>query len=477
LVANEDELTLDENEAMVTAVSEASKGEQLKGVPFRLSAFASVKLTVLLLVLTATTILIGAWCPQEAQQGRDKVLETFGTDFGSQLIKYGIADIYHSPFFLGLIGLLTVNMVACSVQRVFPKVRSLTQPMPSMKEEAIGKMSVCASKQYKAPADLVLQRVQTRLRSQGYVVSAADTRLTAHWGKWGRLAPTITHIGLLTLLLGVTITSWTGFNGFQAVPLHGVMSFDQSDHSKLWLGSLPHWKLRVDATRRENYDNGDAKQWYSTLSVVDNAGKVLKQQEISVNNPLSYGGVDIYQSSWGLGSIALSFNGKRMEFPLRQMGPKINAAFVPLDKNTIMMFSVHGPDEPVRVFAKIPEWPQPRILTVLAKGQPTALGSVQVKYEELIPVTGLQYKCDPGLVVTYIAFGFIMLGVLLAAVPHRQLWAEVIPLAGGGCRLAIGGVSRKAKSAFEKNLAKLTQMLDREFAPLQEEESSCPMFN
>ncbi|HEY9793785.1 MAG TPA: cytochrome c biogenesis protein ResB [Candidatus Obscuribacterales bacterium] len=462
---------------MVTAVSDTSKSEQLKGVPFRLSAFASVKLTVLLLVLIATTVLIGAWCPQEAQQGRDKVIETFGSDFGAQLIKYGIADIYHSPFFLGLIGLLTVNMVACSVQRVFPKVRSLAQPMPLLKEDAIAKMTVCSSAQYAAPANLVLQSVQSRLRSHGYVVSSTDNRLAAHWGKCGRLAPTITHIGLLMLLLGVTITSWTGFNGFQAVPLHGVMSFDQSEHSKLWLGQLPQWALRVDATRRENYDNGDAKQWYSTLSVVDSHGKVLKKQEISVNNPLSFQGVDIYQSSWGLGSIAVSFNGKRMELPLRQMGPVIHAAFLPLDHNTIMMFSVHGQDEPVRVFAKIPEWPQPRILTVLAKGQPTVLGSVQVRYDDLIPVTGLQYKCDPGLFITYAAFAFIMLGVILAAVPHRQLWVDVIPLRTGGCRLVIGGVSRKAKSTFEKNLAKLRQMLDREFAPLQEEEASCPMFN
>ncbi len=441
---------------------------QQKPSVFRMSAFASVKLTVALLVLIAASVLVGAWCPQEGQVGRDKVIETFGPDFGQQLINYGVSDIFHTPFFLGLIGLLTVNMVACSVQRVFPKVRSLRQAMPFLPVTAIEKLAVQHSRRYTAPAEMVASRLQTRLRTLGYRLDVQGTRITGHWGKWGRLAPTVTHIGLLTLLAGVTVTSWTGFTGFQAVPQHGVMSFDQSEHSKQWIGKLPTWRVRVDATRRENYDNGDAKQWYSTLSVLDKDGKVLKTQEISVNNPLTYDNVDFYQSSWGLGSIALSFNGKRMEIPLRQMGPKINAAFLPLDEQTIMMFSVHSPDEPVRVFAKIPQWKTPQILTALMKGQPASLGSVTVTYEELVPVTGLQYKSDPGLTITYVAFGFIMVGVMLAAVPFRQVWVCVEPLASGGSQLAIGGTSRKAKTVFARSMEKLLAALDLEFESLKE---------
>src|SRR5262249_31448613 len=160
----------------------------------------------------------------------------------------------------------------------------------------------------------------------GYTVSTGDNQLTAHWGKVGRLAPTVTHIGLLLLLAGVTITSWTGFSGFQTIDLYDSMRFDQSEHSKLWIGKLPKWQVRVDATRRENYDTGDPKQWYSTLSVISADGKLLSKQEISVNNPLSYGGVDIYQSSWGLHQIVVSFNGHKQRLELQQMGPQVNAA-------------------------------------------------------------------------------------------------------------------------------------------------------
>ena len=257
---------------MVTAVSSAKKQEQ----PWlRLSLFASVKLTIVLMTLIATTVLIGAWCPQESQVGRQKVIEQFGPQVGQEMIKLGIADIFHSPWFLGLIGMLTVNMVACSVQRVFPKVRLLTQPMVFLGQREITKMPVFDETRLAMQPGEALVALQTKLEKSGYSVVANGNKLTAHWGKFGRLAATVTHIGLLSLLGGVTVTSWTGFTGFQSVPLHSDLSFEDSEHSKQWLGHLPPWRVHVDATRRENYETGDPKQWYSTLSVIGPQGKVL----------------------------------------------------------------------------------------------------------------------------------------------------------------------------------------------------------
>lgn len=450
---------------MVTVVSQKGKYAWLQP---RLSMFASVKLTILLLVLTAGTVLVGAWCPQEGAVGKEKVVEQFGPTVAAYMLNYGIADIFHSPWFLGLIGLLTVNMVACSVQRVFPKVRSLLQPMKCLGQREIKKLAVSEQRVLVpvsavpgSPADLqskkeaCIEDFAKRLKKAGYFVSLSQNRLTGHWGKIGRLAPTITHIGLLSLLAGVTVTSWTGFNGFQGVDLHDTMSFRESEHSKQWIGKLPKWHVRVDATRREDYEGGQPKQWYSTLTVIDDAGKVLKTQEISVNNPLTYDGVDIYQSSWGLHSINISFSGHDYKLPLQQMGPRVNAAFLPLDAKTIMIFSVRGQEQPVRVFAKVPEWKQPRILAVLPKGVTQKLGAVDVRFEEVIPATGLQYKSDPGLPITYVAFGFIIVGVMLAAIPYRQLWASVEQNDDGDLILISGGVSRKGKKAFERGLRKI----------------------
>ncbi len=434
----------------------------------QLSPFASVKLSVTLMSLMALTILIGAGCPQESQVGQAKVFEAFDRQTAEFLIRFGISDIFHSPWFLALTATMTLNMIVVSFQRVFPKLWQYNKSLPFLRGQDIAKTSVhhilklsTSAADSAQPAShqqaALLAELSQRLTKMGYKVKIEGLKLKGEYGKVGRLAPSITHVGLLTLLLGVTVTSWTGFNGFQPVLLDEKLNFSDSQHSKLWIGKLPQWQVRVDGTRRENYSSGEAKQWFSTLTCIDDKGKVLHQGEISVNNPLSYEGVDIYQSSWGLAKLAISFNGHKRELDLNPMGKKY-ACFLPLDQDTVLIMSLTSEGQNLRLFAKRREWQAPKLISEIEAGKTIRLGDVDLKFEKVIPITGLQYKCDPGLPITYVAFGIIMLGVLLAAVPHRHIWVAIEQN-----MFYIGGNSRKAKVGFERSLENLVQKLRGEF--------------
>lgn len=427
-----------------------------------ISSFASVRIAIALIILMAIMVLIGAWCPQEAQVGYEKVVETFGSDTATKLRSMGITDIFHTPFFLLLVALLYFNMIVVSFKRVFPKAKNFKHKMPFLKAADIAKMPISDELVLHGSAESVLETLRQRLRKNGYFIKTKDGALTAEFGKVSMLAATVTHIGLILLLTGVTITSWTGFSGFKPVLLGSTMSFADSEHSKLWIGKLPDWKIRVVDTRKEDYENGDPKQWYSKLAVIDKQGKAIKEQEISVNNPLSYDGVDIYQSSWGLDSLLISFNDRLTRLPLQQMGGT-HASFMPLDQNTTLIFSLRGTAKPVRIFAKIPDWKTPKMLAEVPAGYAAKFGNIEIGYLKALPRTGLQYKCDPGLPITYTAFGIIMLGVLLAAIPHRQLWAE-ITTDEAMVTLNMGGTSRKAKSAFKRSLEKACLELKEKFS-------------
>lgn len=434
------------------------------------NGLASVKLTIFLMSLTALTVLLGAWCPQESQTGKDKVVETFGAESAKILTQLGITDIYHSPFFLSLIAMLTVNMIACSFLRVFPRVKLLSKPLPFLTGKDIVKLPFSMSVPITRNDSSLLTAVAVRLSKGGYNVKTSDEKILAEYGKYGRLAATVTHIGLLSLLVGVTITSWNGFNGFQPVLLDNHLDFQESEHSKLWVGKLPSWSVRVDATRREDHPTGEPKQWFSTLSVVDKTGKVVRTQEISVNNPLTYEGVDIYQSSWGLDHVILNFNGNEKRLDLRPMG-KLYAAFLPLDQETMMLFSIRADGTPIKVFAKRPDWEAPRLLTELTQDKPARLGPVTIELKKLVPITGLQYKCDPGLPVTYFAFAFIIVGVLMAAIPHRHFWISLDRNADGNT-LFMGGRSVKDKVGFERLVKRMASDLEAEFGPAAEKTPS-----
>jgi len=437
----------------------------------QLSPFASVQLSVTLMSLMALTIMIGAACPQESQVGQAKVFEAFDRQTAELLIRFGISDIYHSPWFLALTATITLNMIVVSFQRVFPKLRQYNNSLPFFRGQDIAKCSVhhtlklVSAQQGEEKSNsydgarqaALLAELSQRLTKMGYKVKIDGLKLKGEYGKIGRLAPSTTHVGLLTLLLGITITSWTGFNGFQPILLDEKLNFSDSQHSKLWVGKLPKWQVRVDGTRRENYSSGEAKQWFSTLSCVNDQGKVLQQGEISVNNPLTFEGVDIYQSSWGLAKLVLSFNGHKREMELNPMGKKY-ACFLPLDADTVLIMSLTSEGQKLRLFAKRREWQAPKMISEIAVGKSIKLGDVNLTFEKVIPITGLQYKCDPGLPVTYVAFAIVMLGVLLAAVPHRHVWVAIEQN-----MFYIGGNSRKAKVGFERSMENLVEKLGADF--------------
>ena len=64
-----------------------------------ITTFASVKMTIALMTLIATSVLIGAWCPQESQAGQEKIIETFGEQIGPKSDSVGHRRHFPQPVF------------------------------------------------------------------------------------------------------------------------------------------------------------------------------------------------------------------------------------------------------------------------------------------------------------------------------------------------------------------------------------------
>lgn len=417
----------------------------------RSSLFASVKLTIFLITCLTALVLIGAWCPQKSQVGYEKVVEQFGSDTALILDKIGITDVFHSNLFLGVIALLTVNMIACSTQRVFPKIKLYRKPLLHFNSQQISKLPCNQAVYLSKDGCNILELVSDIFKKSGMNVVVKDNKINGQRGKISKFAATVTHIGLLSLLFGVTITSWTGFSGIDPVGIGSNLDFTTAEHANNWLGKLPNFKIRLNSTRKENYPTGEVKQWYSNLSVLAPSGKTLLNQTISVNEPLSFNGVDVYQSSWGLGSAEISFNGHVRKLLLRPMG-SIWAAFLPLEQDTVLIMSFRNEKEPMKLFAKRKEWASPKLLTEIPLHGCVNLGMVRLCYKKINPVSGLQFKSDPGLPIVYIAFGFIITGVILATIPYSEIYACLEEYESNRLLLTIGGLCPKAPSQFNNLL-------------------------
>jgi len=72
--------------------------------------------------------------------------------------------------------------------------------------------------------------------------------------------------------------------------------------------------VRVNDFSIEYREDGSEKQFFSDLSVLDaSTGEQLTRKTISVNKPLRWGGVTMYQTDWSLAALSLRAEGSPMQ--------------------------------------------------------------------------------------------------------------------------------------------------------------------
>ncbi len=95
-------------------------------------------------------------------------------------------------------------------------------------------------------------------------------------------------------------------------------------------------------------------------------------------------------------------------------------------------------------------------------GEPVWL---QLEGFEHVQATGLQITRAPATIIVYSGFAMLIIGVfLLFYVPHRRLWALIIPH-DGHTELLIAGTSQRQADGLRQEFAALGERIDRAVAP------------
>ena len=87
----------------------------------------SIRLTVFLLLILAAVAVIGTVVPQN--QPPNQYVHRFGAVWGELLWRGGFTRVYVSPWFLGPISLLALNILACIVHGLPQAVKRTLQPL------------------------------------------------------------------------------------------------------------------------------------------------------------------------------------------------------------------------------------------------------------------------------------------------------------------------------------------------------------
>jgi len=348
--------------------------------------FSSLRLAVALLIILAAVSVVGTLIPQE--QEALVYMQRYGEGTYRYLKLAGIIDLYHSWGFRILMGLLSANLLVCSVRRLKGVYSKTLRPAAEKSADSIRALRITnelPSPEKAYVLEMALLEKKYRMRKRGRFIYAVKGML----GPWGDM---ITHMSILLIILGAIVGS-LGFVGTVNVYVGGTteecfnwnigrevplgfglyvekfeLKFypvnirvgvrDRTSGEKV--GLFETWEKGTfkipgsvysveaesfDEDRREAvlkvydgarlagiYDTGlpdggpqapplfqynlslDSykepvlKSVASTVRILK-AGKVVKRGEVEVNNPIEYGGVTIYQSSYGRDAEAKYYTG------------------------------------------------------------------------------------------------------------------------------------------------------------------------
>jgi cytochrome c biogenesis protein len=451
-----------------------------------LKFLSSVKFGVAVMIALAVVIILGTLIVQAPMAEPGQIEQLYAPQTRQILEGLSLFDVFHSSWFIALLGLLCLNITFASIDRFPGTWQYLRHPQRELDEASIEALPLNAVHSHKCGRLQLEERVRGFLQSRGFQTSqsspASRTVIFGEKGKYSRLAVYIVHASLLLIFLGAMIDSIFGFRAYLSLT-EGESSNQVELRGKNSVARLP-FQIRCNAAGVEHYADGTPKKWWSDLVIVQN-GQEVSSKHILVNDPMDYGGIRIFQSSFGS-------SGNPLEFVLMVKDQHGSAPWsvtlrpgetLPLTGNGLSLralqflpdFAMHGseihshsnePNNPALqvevtesggaqwkawVFQKMPEF------------HASGARPYEIRFESvrMSHFTGLQIAKQPGQNIIWAGCFLMVAGLLVSFYfSNQRVLALVRVNEKGESLLRLGGNANKNKLDFERRFRALEQSLN-----------------
>ncbi|MEN1761908.1 cytochrome c biogenesis protein ResB [Anoxynatronum sibiricum] len=240
----------------------------------------SLRFGIFLFLLMAIYVTFGTLLPQDLSPGH--YLDSYR--LGSLIIALGFHQTYSSWIFRVIMVMFLVNLTGCTMKMIPSQQRRYRQDyFPSPKPDAENLWR----------DDITSDELLDLLRRKKYHISEMlhePGTYHATRNRWGVFASTITHAGIITIILGSFIGNYFAQEGFFNLMPGETATFHQEGFS-----------VQLQDFYMSFREDGSTEQYYSDLLILENDAPV-GSETIWVNRPLRHRGMMLYQSSFGWAS-------------------------------------------------------------------------------------------------------------------------------------------------------------------------------
>jgi len=462
-------------------------------------SLSAIKTGVILLIIVVIISAAGTVILQRPVTEGDEMQRAYSPQMLRLLDGLGLTDVFHAWWFVLLLTMVSLSIIAASVQR-FPNAwrffsRPYKSPNETFRNALPGHVLVPIKDKDEEAALTVAERV---LQKAGFkperIVRENSFSLFGERNRISEMAVYIVHASLLLIFLGGIVDALYGWRGYVTLTRGQQSSQVQPQNGST--RNLP-FAIRCDGAGQENYADGTPKRWWSDLAVLEN-GQVTLRKQIVVNDPLVYRGVRFYQAGYGR-------TGK-VDKVILDATPKLGGAAreialgldetLPLDADTTVRLAEFIPDYVVRdgqVYTRSNDLENPAAhLVVESKRSGQAVNfwlppipgfeqdasspyAFEAKDAQMAYFTGLEVSHEPGQWSVWA--GVIVMGLGLAVVfyfVHVRVWAVPVRDARGKLLLWIGGSANKNKDVFEQRFRRLIEQIESELKVSSEADAEAP---
>ncbi len=449
----------------------------------------------------------------------------------------GLFDVFGSPWFMALTVLLVVSLTGCLIPRVRTFLRNVRRPpVPGRNLHRVSTRveleSPMAPERAAALAHALLRRRRFRARTVPAEASpTGNLQVAAERGHWREGGSIAFHLSFYLLLAGGVLGHLLGFTG-QVNVVEGssfadtrlsyigganpgrLFSMDQHRGFVVRLDDFDVSYFEPEGTDEAGREQRTPREFVSRVTILE-GGQERAQEEIRVNEPISYDGMKLYQVRFGFAPrIEVSTaNGTPLYSEAVQLLDAGGAVWTGVAK--VASFDVEsqialelvllpdaafGPDGVP--LSRSPEPRNPRLAVVLWYGelglernvpatefdrengrrleQPLILSpgetgtfeplGLTVSFPELPYWSGFQVSHERGRWLL-LAGSILLLGGLIPSLYayRRRLWVDVQPV-GEGCRVVLAGVALQRKPLFAEAFDEIASELRTQLTePMRQE--------
>jgi cytochrome c biogenesis protein len=315
-----------------------------------------MRFAISLLTVLAIASVIGTVLKQN--EPYPNYIMQFGQFWFQTFEMLGLYDVYHASWFLLILAFLILSTSLCLYRNTPLMLREMRSFREHATETSLRAFAHQAEYATALPAATLTHRLGNYLQGQGFRAKlgapneGGDVLIAAKAGSYHRIGYILTHAAIVVICLGGLIDGNLPLKaqqllGWKKIETRDIPQNEVPAASRLSPANLSFrggvtipegagadvvfihiadgylvqdlpFDIKLNKFRVEHYPTGQPKSFESDITLIDKTTRESISRTISVNHPLIYQGIAIYQASFGDGGTRLKMKGWSLFSPNHQ---------------------------------------------------------------------------------------------------------------------------------------------------------------